>query len=185
MFPCIVSHARMDFEMAPIKVLIDCWCLKSAKLKICASSIILIAVKHGWIVLRLFTNSTYSTMPSQTLCFVTQRVKLFPLDSMVATWVASRLQTDCWYGLWVAWRAEIARPKHLCFTAGTDKQREHRCVISARKYPLSTETSLHRQPLTNRELLLQIFQTWRFTCLLAVLWSMQDQGNTFVGLCFL
>lgn len=38
----------MDFEMAPIKVLIDCLCLKSAKLKICASSIILIAVKHGF-----------------------------------------------------------------------------------------------------------------------------------------
>lgn len=45
---------------------------------------------------RLFTHSTPGTTQSDTMCFVTQQIKLFPLYSMVATWVVrhGRLQIE-------------------------------------------------------------------------------------------
>lgn len=52
---------------------------------------------------------------------------------------------------------------------------EQECSLSARK-PLLTAPATR---LTNRKLLLQIFRTWHFTCLSAVLWSIQDPGSIF------
>lgn len=96
---------------------------------------------------------------------------------------------DCWH----AYRkTEITPPKHRCFTAvlGADKQRGHRWrvqVASSGRNLTSQQRSFCWEwtatRLTYRKCVLQIFQTWHFSCLLAVLQSIHDQGNIF-WLCF-